>query len=106
MGACTARKTLIGINKVVAHRFGATPLTGLAAWKILPRHHGRSTGAVIVRPTMLPVGGPTRGYDARVNRSVGQNFHTTDTSIMVALETCHATCERWMEAWQDFPCQH
>jgi hypothetical protein len=43
----TSRKTIIGVNLLVAYRFDATPLTCAATWKILLCHHCTHVGGVM-----------------------------------------------------------
>jgi hypothetical protein len=41
-----------------------------------------------------------------VDRGMGYISHTTEMAIMVALDTCCATCERSMVTLQNFPRRH
>jgi hypothetical protein len=89
------------VNMLVAHCSGATLLSHAAAWKTLSCHHCIRVGGAIVRPVVLPVGWPDHESDAHVDRCMWQTSHAIGMSIMVALDTSHATCEWWMVVWQD-----
>jgi hypothetical protein len=61
---------------------------------------------VTAQPTAPPLGGPDRGFDARLDRGMGKIPHATGMLIMVALDTRRTTSKRSMVALNDFQRQN
>jgi hypothetical protein len=69
--AATTRKTLIGVNLLVEHCFGATQLSRAAIWKNTPRHHCKHAGDVAALRTAPLASGPGLVPNPGQNRGVG-----------------------------------